>query len=182
MVSGGKGVTYTGAYIFDGCKLLKRIPNFPKVKDWLEYSFAGTSIQNVVIPKSVQVGAQGQFYGCKKLKKVVLEDTWRICIAMFYKSSVREVKIVTGPKIISRDAFAGCKKLKKVHLPNTVNRIEKESFKDCKSIRNLRIPASVRYINKYAFRGCSKKLTLYCKKNSTAHKFAKKHNMKYKLV
>ena len=41
------------------------------------------------------------------------------------------------------------------------------------------MPKSVKKIEKDAFKGC-KKLTLYVKKGSYAHKYAKKYHVKYK--
>lgn len=182
VISGGKGITYVGDFVFTHCESLEKIPNFPKVTDWLDYAFAATAIEKVVVPKSVQICAQGQFYSCKKLKKVVIKDAGYIWQSMFYNSNVREVKILKGAEIIKREAFDACTRLKKVKLPNTTKQIGMYAFRNCKSLRKLNIPKSVKKIHKTAFNGCSKKLTIYCKKNSTAHKFAKKYNMKYKLV
>ena len=43
----------------------------------------------------------------------------------------------------------------------------------------IKMPKSVKKIEKDAFKGC-KKLTLYVKKGSYAHKYAKKYHVKYK--
>lgn len=183
VISGGKGITYVGDFAFTYCESLKKIPDFPKVTDWLEYTFSATALEKVVVPKSVQICAQGQFYGCKKLKKVVIKDAgYYIWKFMFFNSRVKEIDIQKGGEIIKTEAFSECTRLKKITLSNTTKRIDSYAFKNCKSLRKLNIPKSVKKIHKTAFEGCSKKLTIYCKKNSTAHKYAKKHHMKYKIV
>ena len=43
----------------------------------------------------------------------------------------------------------------------------------------MKMPKSVKKIEKDAFKGC-KKLTLYVKRGSYAHKYAKKYHVKHK--
>lgn len=182
VIEGGKGVSDVGNAVFCGCEKLTKIPNFPKVTAWPNSNFERTGLKNVIVPSKIYMCAKFQFYGCKRLRRVVIKKAENVEIRMFYESSVREVIIKKGAKIIRREAFGNCKKLKKVVLPKTTKKIGLMAFQNCKSLRKLTIPKSVKKIDVTAFEGCSKKLTIYCKKNSTAHKFAKKNGMKYKLI
>lgn len=70
-------------------------------------AFAGTEIEEIVIPDSVLVIEDGAFSGCKNLKSVVIGK---------------------GVTHIGADAFANCSALEKVDVPVSVKYIGKNAF------------------------------------------------------
>ena len=64
-------------------------------------------------------------------------------------------------------------------IPSKVRRVGSKAFGNCKSLKKIKMPKSVKKIEKDAFKGC-KKLTLYVKRGSYAHKYSKKYHVKHK--
>ena len=97
-----------------------------------EAAFAGTSIESVVIPNSVDKIGNGAF-GNSPLEKISLPD---------------------GLRSISSHAFTECSNLEEVTLPQSLQRIGDSAFDKCERLTALEIPASVTYIGDGAFQGC----------------------------
>ena len=86
-------VTNIGSYLIQGCTKLKSIKLPEGLTEMWDYAFAKSSIEEILIPDSVEVIMPYTFKDCKKLKKVVCGK---------------------GMKKICEGAFEGCDKLKEV--------------------------------------------------------------------
>ena len=92
------------------------------------------------------------------------------------------VELPEGNKIsIGGSAFNCCFNLTSVKIPNSVKSIETWAFYSCRNLKSITIPNSVKFIEKDAFKFCDE-ITIKCKKNSYAHKYAKKNKIKYKII
>lgn len=93
-------------------------------------SFAGTSVETVVLPDTVEEIWPNAFDGCQSLKSIQL--------------SVNLIKI-------DIQAFRNCVNLDAITLPDGINQIGTEAFAYCSSVTQLRIPGSLEEIGHSAF-------------------------------
>lgn len=98
-----------------------------------------------------------------------------------YLDDVESIKIEKGIKSIDWGTFNGCDSLKTLEIENGLKEIPMSTFSGCFKLEKAIIPSSVKRINELCFRD-SKDLTIYCVKDSEAHKFAQDHKFKYELI
>jgi len=122
--------------------------------------FGCTSLTSVSLPNSIISIGEGAFKGCKNLTSVILPENL--------------VNIDDG-------IFYGCVNLTNINIPESAKRIGDGAFYGCRSLINLIIPDSVKYIGKWAFLACTR-LTVYCTRNSFAHKYCKRNWIKVELT
>jgi hypothetical protein len=85
------------------------------------------------VPDGVKCIKANTFYGCKKLKSVILPNS------------------VTS---IGYRAFYDCKRLTNIEIPNSVVHIDDDAFLHCEGLTSIEIPDSVTSIGNGAFHGC----------------------------
>ena len=144
-------------------------------------AFAGTSIESVVIPDSVNIVVARAFYGCDQLKTVdfgdgiieIQEEAFRECTAL------ESIILPKNLETIGEGAFYGCTSATEIYIPKTLTNWSGEyshptfyestaletltiedglsvlgefgSFSWASSLKNLVIPASVKKIGDVAF-------------------------------
>ena len=98
------------------------------------------------------------FWGCKKLKSVVIPDSVTSIgdYAFGVCEKLTSVTIAEGVEEIGEYAFNGCEKLKSVVIPDSVTSIGDGAFNGCEKLTSVTIPDSVTSIGKSAFDGCEK--------------------------
>ncbi|WP_204792241.1 leucine-rich repeat protein, partial [Oscillibacter sp. CU971] len=87
-------------------------------------------------------------------------------------------------KTIGENAFYGCTSLSTLVIPSGVTSIGRNAFKGCTSLTSLTIPESVTDIDTYGLewgRDCPG-LTIYCNKNSAAHQYAQRFEIRFELL
>ena len=144
-------------------------------------AFAGTSIESVVIPDSVNIVVARAFYGCDQLKTVDFGDgIIEIQEEAFYKCTALESIILPkNLETIGEGAFYGCTSATEIYIPKTLTNwsagyqypifgfctaLETLTIEDglsvlegagsfccASSLKNLVIPASVEKIGDVAF-------------------------------
>ena len=144
-------------------------------------AFAGTSIESVVIPDSVNIVVARAFYGCDQLKTVDFGDgITEIQEEAFYKCTALESIILPkNLETIGEGAFYGCTSATEIYIPKTLTNWSEgdhyPTFFNCtaletltiedglsvlggaglfccaSSLKNLVIPASVKKIGDVAF-------------------------------
>ena len=91
-------------------------------------------------------------------------------------------KVINGipVKIIGDSAFGDQQNLKEVDIPESIKKIGGFCFAGDSNLNKVTIPKSVTDIGDNAFMKC-KKVTIYCYKDTAAHKYAVDNKIKFKL-
>ena len=126
-----------------------------------KYSFAGSGLKTISIPRSVFWVGEGVYSDCKRLNNVVVPDN-----------------IISIPDKM----FSGCDSLSEIKLPETVDSIGADAFRDCSSLQSIVIPESVHSIGENAFSGTHPKFTLLCHRLSEAEKYARSHDITFQII
>lgn len=154
-----EGVQFIDDAAFAECYALSFV-HFPSTLEKLGCdTFAETGLTEVVIPDAVKVLPRFCFEQCNKLQKVVLGKS---------------------VKVIGRGCFGLCPSLYNVKLNEGLEKIEEYAFKQCRNLKKIYIPESVTTIDETAFYITD--VTIQCKENTPAHKFALKYKYNYELI
>jgi len=166
------------AEAFWGCKGLESLKLSYGLKSIDKHSFnACDSLKSVVIPDSVTSIGIGAFSLCKSLESITLPFLGNtpngttgthfgyIFGANFYSDNSSNIPSSLKTVVITKD-----------------KRIDSYAFYGCNKIESLTIPRSVETIGGFAFTGCNPELTIYCYKNSFAHRYAKSYSYAYVLI
>ena len=122
----------TGDNTFTNCFSLEDV-YFGSGLSRIGAAFGSCGLTEIVIPGSVQLLDPYAFYGCEKLKTVVLEE---------------------GVTDIGRSAFRDCTALTSVTLPESLLSIGKNAFDGCTKLEAITIPAGIEELGRVAFYGC----------------------------
>ncbi|MBQ3414902.1 MAG: leucine-rich repeat domain-containing protein [Clostridia bacterium] len=170
-----------------------------------------TNITGVTIPNSVKNIWGYAFQNCTNLKKVELGSVEYISGNAFNGctelESIKIPKTLKGTdsfESISKAVFSGCTKLTQITLeegltiiphklcaetpiteitiPNTVTNIWNKAFQNCTELKKITILDNVTKMEDKIFENHNEDLTIYCYKDSTAHQYAIKNNIKYILL
>jgi len=125
-----KTVDIIGYNPFTNCSKLcldNNSPNFvydngtlyDKDKSVIIYHSIPDPADTFVVPDTVHKIGRSAFFGCRNLKKVIIQ------------SSV---------SIIDRSAFAKCINLKEVSIPDSIEVIDEWAFSNCSSLKEINIP------------------------------------------
>ncbi len=165
--------------VFKRSHNLKKV-NLPKNLTHIgESCFAGTAVEEFVIPPSVEFVGLSAFVDNKNLKTVIFEgvpkefvyDTFRGCTAltkvvlpksmktipqdMFWKcASLTDVTLPEDTVTIGHGAFEGCASLKEIHIPQTVTKIVADAFNGCSSLETVTLSTALKEIDWHVFMNC----------------------------
>ncbi len=125
-------------------------------------AFSRTKIEKITIPKSVVSIGDYAFGDLKNIEKIVIPD---------------------NVKTIGKNAFSGCKNLRYIKLPKKLKSITEDSFSFMSDVKI--VVGDDTKIKLTEGNGDStvkfSKITIACKKDSPAYKYAKKRGCKIKL-
>lgn len=122
-------------------------------------------LEEITVPKSVEIFEQNVFYMCYGMKSVYITDVAAWCNTQFAScpgeysfinlyvngEKVTDLVIPDGVTVINRAAFEGFSSLNSVAIPNTVTKIDDFAFAACHGLTSITIPDSVQTIGKSAF-------------------------------
>lgn len=152
----GKTVTYISGGTFAGTSI--DVIVMPSTITGIGgYAFDGcSSLYNVSLPMSLTSVGDSVFRDCTSLTSISIPSNLeKISGSMFSGcSSLSMVTIPSGVKEIGRLAFSGCSALTEAELPSGVTVIEMAAFQSCSSLTTIKIPASVTSIGSSAFNNC----------------------------
>lgn len=114
------------------------------------------SITSITIPNSVREIGSAAFYGCAKLKSVVLpEGITSIAYNTFDDCrSLESIYIPSSVRSIGSYAFNKCISLTSIVIPEGVEILEDGTFAECTNLTSVTIPKSLKTIENNAFSRC----------------------------
>ncbi len=157
-----------GYCAFKDCKSLSNV-NLGKIETISFDVFKGcSSLESIVIPKTLKNTPSSEiFTNCTNLKDMTFEEG-----------------ITKIPKYICTSTG-----VEEIIIPNSATQIEYSAFKNCSKLKKITIPKSVTKMGFYpsdstdtVFNNHSSDLTIYCYKDSVAHKYAVKYNINYVIL
>lgn len=160
------GITLIAPNAFVGRQIVKIV--LPDgVKTICNMAFDGLkSLEEVLIPKSLETIGASAFYSCDKLLSVNLSGVTNIGAEAFQCcSSLKDVVLSERLESIESGAFSSCRALKSISvkgshgmvesvLPEELKVLNSSVFAECESLREITIPGSVQKIGVRAFYGC----------------------------
>ena len=161
-----------------------------------ERAFQGCrGLAAVTIPSSVTNIGDSAFFGCTRLKSVYITDLAAWCGISFGNSGsnpcihdgnlylnntlLTDLVIPSQVTRIWKYAFRGCSSLTHIEIPPSVTTIGDFAFANCRWLTTVMIPSSVDDIGFSTFYDCHN-LTIHCKKDSYADKYAQENGIPVK--
>lgn len=144
-------------YMFSSCTSLKEIKLNEGIKKIGERAFAGTRLETVVFPNSLEEIGKRAFWACNVIKEIVIpEKVTVISDYAFDQCSALEKVCVQGENVkIEDSAFAYCSVLREITFENSVSEIGEWAFRYCKALENIDFGNSLTEIGMYAFENCA---------------------------
>ena len=193
-----KKITNIGGRIFSGCNGLERITvesdnrKYDSRNNCNAIIETGTNkliagCKDTIIPTDIKNIGDSAFYGCSSLNHITIpkgiisieRDAFNGC------NSLSNMIIPEGVTSLSDRVFFKCSNLKSITIPEGVTNIGDEAFYECSSLNNIIIPKSVNSIGVNVFVGCNDPVanpSIFCYKDSFAHKYMVENNIPYKLI
>lgn len=148
---------------------------YNKKKSSLVYYPNAKNKKTFKIPNKVQNIKKWAFDNTTKLKKVVLPKNLKLIeSSAFCETKITEIKFTGKKKVeLQKYAFWDCRKLKSITIPKNVTKIGKQAFGFYDTYDEN---------NHKAIDHKMKSFTIKGKKNSAAHKYAKKYKIRFVAV
>ncbi len=123
------------------------------------------------------------FNGMKNLKSVILSDSiTKLGIGLFMDCvNMESANITENISTIPTQAFYGCSNLSEVTLSDSVTTINGYAFANCASLKQITLGKNVTAIAPTSFDN-DDELTIYCYRDSYAHRYAVENNIDYYLI
>lgn len=119
--------------------------------------FACTSLQNLVIPGTLNSFGEFAFQDCTALKSV---------------------DIYSDVSVIPEQAFGNCTSLEKINIPSTVKSIGRYAFYNCGALTEVTLSKNIEEIANGAFYNCPN-LTMYGYYDSVAESYAQSNSIPF---
>lgn len=138
----------------------------------MDFLWKCETIIGVTIPGVIKKIYPNAFYGCKNLKKVIVQEgvNYIYSSAFSYCTSLQSVSLPSSLlsnssngiySFSSQNIFEGCTSLKQINYPTNINTIYYKTFYGCTSLKKIYIPKSVTFIDNYAFYNCTSLTDIY---------------------
>ncbi|WP_083963664.1 leucine-rich repeat domain-containing protein [Spirochaeta cellobiosiphila] len=124
---------------FSGCDSLKSIDLPMGLERLGDRALAGTALERISIPDSVQFLGEGVLGSCSFLWEVNLPSSITVWPdSLFcYDVSLERISIPEGVTSLGEDCFRGCSRLKTLHFPESLQEIGKGCLEGCSSLETL---------------------------------------------
>ena len=148
-----------GESSFDGCSSLSSLRLSRSLTEIPFRAFYGAAIDELFIPKNIQVIRPAAFFGAG-ISKLTFEEGSELYLidgipskGAFAVTCITDLVIPPNVVSIGIEAFSKCANLANVTLNDTgkLSVIDEEAFSGTSSLRSINIPGSVRKIGKYCF-------------------------------
>ena len=116
------------------------------------------SVEEIIIPDSVEWIRPTAFFECERLKKVDIPGSVYIIddMAFYGCMSLTEITIPAGVNEIGDGVFGECVLLERVQIADGLKKIGADAFGGCAELEEIYIPSSVTEIGGDIFRECGK--------------------------
>lgn len=152
----GKGAIPSVSFL--GCKNLKNITISEGITTIGDSAFAGTAVENIVLPSTLTMIDSKAFEECKKLKEIILNDGLKTIsgFAFYLTKNLSKISIPDSVKYIGSECFA-YSGIENAKLPenNDYTAVSWKAFTGCKKLKSVKLPDSINAISGYAFNGCT---------------------------
>ncbi len=161
------------------------------------------NLTSVSLPDSLTYMGIGNFENCTSLKSITIPKNLSVVASDNFKNSgIEVVTFSEGMKEVPSTLFTNATNLKTVYFPQSIEKIEASAFTNCTGLTQITLPHYMKEISYNVFEGCTnlqeiiiyqnvdaigyaafkdvKNLTIYGKKNSYAHKYAKENGYTFK--
>ncbi|MFR5295718.1 MAG: leucine-rich repeat protein [Clostridium sp.] len=118
-------------------------------------------LTEIEIPGSIQYLNDSQFWGCKNLEKVKVNEGVKGLAAFVYCSSLKSVELPDSLEYLDATAFDSCSQLTSIRIPDSVTQIGYGAFKNCDSLLQITLPKVLKSVMENAFSGCAGLKTVY---------------------
>lgn len=160
---------------------------------WCDYPIGVPSITSVELSNSIKTIEEEAFRALPALDRIEIPgNVEEIKAGAFKDAALKRVTLNEGIKVIEKNAFENTK-LTGVNIPSTVETIDTDVFLNS-TLQNVTINKGSKVIQKNAFANVAATIyskdivimegafgensTFVCYKGSTAHKYAKRHNIR----
>lgn len=153
----GESVVTIGSNSFYNCSSLQEIVIPKSVKEIGDYAFNGCKeLESVTMYDNLLSIGNGAFEGCSKLKDVVIPNTVTNLggYAFEHCSNLESIIIGQPVEMINKSTFFYCSKLKSITIPNSVSSVQSDAFNRCESLERVTIGDGVKSIGERAFYYC----------------------------
>ena len=146
-----------GKQTFSGCTNLKDIQLPAGLKTIGYQAFAGTAIEQIVLPASITTMAEEVFKQCRSLRQATFAEGFVLALPKltFWNCQSLEKVTLQGTMVdIQEAAFQGCTKFTAFAIPEGIINLGSKVFKDCSSLATVTLPATLDVIGRECFSGC----------------------------
>ncbi len=162
-----ESVKSIGGNAFSGADI-KKVVVGKKLKKVDKNAFNNAYIKTLEFMKGVKKIGKGSFYFSQVYRVKLPNTVTRIEDEAFYASSLCKINIPKSVKYIGKEAFFGAE-LGKITIPPTVKKIGRDAI-------------GILYGECGSNGGVNKNTVIRCKKDSAAHKYARKYKVKFELM
>ena len=124
-----------------------------------DFAFQYTSIEEIIIPKTVETIGAFAFYMCKELNNIIISEKSNLEIiknSAFTGAKITKLIIPSSVKIIEEKAFQSCEMLKTINVEENskLQTLGKEVFSYCVRLKTITLPKSLKEIGPNIFFYC----------------------------
>lgn len=116
-----------------------------------------TSLNNIVIPNSIESIGSRAFLICTNLKTIIIPESVNTIGEWAFSgcSSLTSITLPSSVRTVGDNIFTGCVELKDVILTAGITTIGANAFTGCIKLASITIPSSITTLENYTFADCT---------------------------
>jgi len=119
------------------------------VKVICDGAFAGSKIENITFPTSLEIIEDWAFYGCHDLQMLYIPDSVIEIgeLAFEFCSNINKIRLSNNLKVLNSQIFGSCNNLKELEIPASVKKIEGMALAWTYNLENLTLHDGLKELN-----------------------------------